>query len=103
MPSIFHLWPAALACTMLVAIADQAPAQSFSPAQRSEIEAIIKDYLIKNPETLQEAIAELEKRQTLGKLKDQAVIKDIATLFSSPRQVKRQSQRRVTWWSSRYN
>ena len=89
MPSIFHLWPAALAFTMLVAVADQAPAQSFSPTQRSEIEAIIKDYLIKHPETLQEAIAELEKRQTLAEAeKIKTVIKDNqATLFSSPRQV----------------
>ena len=89
MPSIFHLWPPALAFTLLVAVADHARAQSFSPAQRSEIEAIIKDYLIKHPETLQEAIAELEKRQTLAEAeKIKTVIKDNqATLFSSPRQV----------------
>jgi protein-disulfide isomerase len=38
-------------------------AQSFSSDQRGEIEKIIKDYLIKHPEVLQEAVQELEKRQ----------------------------------------
>lgn len=39
------------------------PAQSFSPAQRQAIEAIIKDYLLRNPEILREALVELETRQ----------------------------------------
>jgi protein-disulfide isomerase len=39
-------------------------AQSFSDGQRREIERIVKDYLVAHPEVLQEAIAELEKRQT---------------------------------------
>ncbi len=34
-----------------------------SDAQRGEIERIIKDYLLRNPEVLQEAIAELDKKQ----------------------------------------
>ena len=38
-------------------------AQSFSGAQKSEIEKIIREYLIANPEVLQEAIAALEKKQ----------------------------------------
>ncbi|WP_342362708.1 DsbA family protein [Terrarubrum flagellatum] len=40
-----------------------APAQSFNPAQKLAIEAIIKDYLMKNPEVLREALVELETRQ----------------------------------------
>src|ERR1700694_1349224 len=89
MPSIFRVWPVALAWAILVAAAGDARAQSFSPAQRSEIEAIIKDYLIKHPEALQEAIAELEKHQTLAEAeKVKSVIRDNhATLFSSPRKV----------------
>ena len=89
MPSIFRLWPAALAFTILIAAADDARAQSFTPAQRSEIEAIIKNYLIKHPEALQEAIAELEKHQSAAEAeKVKTVIRDNhATLFSSPRQV----------------
>jgi protein-disulfide isomerase len=78
-----------LAFTVLVAAAGDVRAQGFSPAQRSEIEAIIKDYLIKHPEALQEAVAELEKRQTVAEAeKVKSVIRDNhATLFSSPRQV----------------
>ncbi|MGU3540493.1 DsbA family protein [Methylobacterium sp. A54F] len=41
----------------------QQPAAPFTDAQRQAIEAIIKDYLVKNPDVLQEAIAEGEKRQ----------------------------------------
>ena len=89
MPSIFRVWPIALALTILVEAAGDARAQSFSPAQRGEIEAIIKNYLIKHPEALQEAIGELEKHQTVVEAeKVKSVIRDNhATLFSSPRQV----------------
>jgi protein-disulfide isomerase len=38
-------------------------AQSFNDAQRSDIENIIKEYLLSHPEVLQQAVAELEKRQ----------------------------------------
>ena len=46
--------------------------QAFSPEQRSAIEGIIKDYLVKNPEVLQEAIGELEKRQAEAQKKAQS-------------------------------
>jgi protein-disulfide isomerase len=64
-------------------------AQSVSPAQRTEIEAIIKEYLIKHPEIIQEAMEELENRQNLAKNeKAKATIKEAeATLFRSSRQV----------------
>jgi len=66
-----------------------AAAQNISPAQRTEIEAIIKDYLVKNPEVLQEAYGELEKRQAAAEAaKHQAAVKDHAeALFNSKRQV----------------
>jgi protein-disulfide isomerase len=35
----------------------------FSPEQRRAVEGIVKDYLLANPEILQEVFAELEKRQ----------------------------------------
>jgi protein-disulfide isomerase len=64
-------------------------AQSFSGPQRGEIEKIIRDYLIRHPEVLQEAIGELEKRQAAEEAdKKQAAVKDnAATIFNSPRQV----------------
>jgi len=64
-------------------------AQDFSTAQRGEIEKIIRDYIIKHPEVLQEAMSELEKRQQAAELeKARAAVKVHSTaLFSSPRQV----------------
>ena len=66
-----------------------APAQPISGAQRGEIERIIRDYLLKNPEVLQEAISELEKRQAKAEAeKHKAAVKDNAeALFNSPRHV----------------
>jgi protein-disulfide isomerase len=78
------------AAIMLLAAGDiQGHAQSISQAQRGEIERIIREYLIKNPEVLQEAIAELEKKQAAAEAeKNKAAVKDnAATLFNSPRQV----------------
>jgi protein-disulfide isomerase len=60
-----------MAMTM-AAIAPGAAQTAFTPEQRSAIEGIIKDYLIKNPEVLQEAIGELEKRQAEQQRKAQA-------------------------------
>jgi protein-disulfide isomerase len=64
-------------------------AQTISPAQRSEIEAIVKDYLLKNPELLQEVMAELEKRQTAADAEKhrRAVKEHSDKLFNSSRQV----------------
>ena len=40
-----------------------ASAAEFSAPQRTEIETIIREYLVQHPEVLQDAMAELEKRQ----------------------------------------
>lgn len=66
-----------------------AGAQDFSPAQRGEIEKIIKDYLVKHPEVLQEVMAELEKKQALAESeKARSAVKNHSeALFNSPRQV----------------
>ncbi len=78
------------ACALLaLAFAAPASAQSFNDAQRAEIERIVKDYLLKNPELLQEAIAELEKRQSAADAERHklAVKQHAEALFRSPRQV----------------
>lgn len=61
-------------------------AQPFTDAQRAGIEAIIKDYLVKNPEVLQEAIAEGEKRaQETQRLAQAAALKESReALVNSP-------------------
>ena len=82
---------AALPLAILLAAGAGAPvrAQTFAPEQRSEIEKIVREYLISHPEVLQEAMAELDKRQTAEEAqKHLAAIKDNATtIFSSVRQV----------------
>jgi protein-disulfide isomerase len=66
-----------------------ASAQSNTPAQRGEIETIIKEYLLSHPELLQDVMVELEKRQTAAEAEKHrnAVKEHAATIFDSPRQV----------------
>ncbi len=78
-------------CAALLAVAmpQAVRAQAFSPAQRGSIETIVHDYLLAHPEVLQEAMAELEKRQTAAEAeKHKVAVKEHAqALYSSPRQV----------------
>jgi protein-disulfide isomerase len=64
-------------------------AQGFSDDQRREIERIVKDYLLQNPEVLQEVVSELEKRQAVvdADKSKVAVGKHKEALFNSARQV----------------
>jgi protein-disulfide isomerase len=82
---------AALPLVALLAFGMDLPsrAQTFAPDQRSEIEKIVREYLVSHPEVLQEAMAELDKRQAAEDAqKHLAAIKDNATtIFTSPRQV----------------
>jgi protein-disulfide isomerase len=66
-----------------------ASAQSFSDTQRSDIERIVRNYLIAHPEVLEEAMNELNKRQAAAEAeKHQAGIAQNAdTIFNSPRGV----------------
>jgi protein-disulfide isomerase len=79
----------AVAAVAFLCVAAPAWAQGISDAQRGEIERIIRDYLMRNPEVLQEAIAELEKKQVAAEAeKHKAAVKENAKLlFGSTRQV----------------
>jgi protein-disulfide isomerase len=80
---------APLLAAAAIAFAAPASAQSFSDTQRSELHKIIKEYLIQHPEVLQEAMAELEKKQALAEAeKAKSAIKNHSeAIFNSPRQV----------------
>jgi protein-disulfide isomerase len=80
---------ACLAAGSIALAALPAAAQGFSPDQRREIETIVKDYLLKNPELLQEVIGELEKRQAASESEKHkaAVAGNADKLFNSTRQV----------------
>jgi protein-disulfide isomerase len=80
----------AMTAVLVLAGLTAAPAHDdIAPAQRSQIEKIVRDYLLAHPEVLQEAMLELEKRQTAAETeKHKTAVKDNAkNLFSSPRQV----------------
>jgi protein-disulfide isomerase len=83
-----HLIAAALIAGAAI-FSTHAIAQSITPAQRTEIEAIIKDYLLKNPELMQEVMQELEKRQALAETEKArgAIAANKEAIFNSPRQV----------------
>ena len=80
---------ALLAVVLALPAAALAQAQSFGSDQRREIERIVKDYLLANPELLQDVMSELEKRQASAEAeKHRASVKEhSAALFTSPRQV----------------
>jgi protein-disulfide isomerase len=79
----------AFALTIASATAGIARAQPFSPSQRTEIERIVREYLIRHPEVLKEVIAEAEKRQAAEDAeKHRTAVKQHAkAIFSSPHQV----------------
>lgn len=54
---------AALAVLAVTALATPLRAAEFSPAQKSEIEGIVKDYLISHPDILRDMATELERKQ----------------------------------------
>jgi len=88
MPSFRLLAPALLALAVFGAPVS-ASAQGFSDTQRSDIEAIIKNYLVSHPEVLEEAMTELSKRQTAAEnAKHEASIAQNADMiFNSQRGV----------------
>jgi protein-disulfide isomerase len=63
-----------------------ASAQSFTDTQRSDIEAIVRSYLIAHPEVLEEAMNELSKRQAAEEAAQHvaAISKNAETIFNSP-------------------
>jgi protein-disulfide isomerase len=66
-----------------------AQAQSFSDSQRGDIETIIKNYLVSHPEVLEEAMAELTKRQSAAEAQkhEESITKNASLIFNSPRGV----------------
>jgi protein-disulfide isomerase len=82
------LAPALLALAVLAAPVS-ASAQGFTDTQRSDIEAIIKSYLVAHPEVLEEAMNELQKRQTAAETAkhEAGIAQNAEAIFDSPRGV----------------
>ena len=85
----FRLLASALFALALCGAPPPASAQSFSDSQRGDIETIVRDYLLAHPEVLEEAMAELNKRQTAAEAEKQkaSVATNAETIFNSPRGV----------------
>jgi protein-disulfide isomerase len=78
--------PAVKAAPSVAAAAVPASASSFSPAQRTEIEGMIKSYLINNPDVLVDVTKELEKRQAAMQADEhkKAIVEKKASIFAAP-------------------
>jgi protein-disulfide isomerase len=85
----FRLVLPALFALALCATPPAASAENFSDGQRGEIETIIKNYLISHPEVLEEAMAELTKRQAAEETEkhEASVATNADAIFNSPRGV----------------
>ncbi len=81
--------PVAAAAPAAAALRSSPHPQALSSDQRAEVERITKEYLLAHPEVLQEAMAELVKRQQAADAEaHQAAVKEnAATLFGSQHQV----------------
>jgi protein-disulfide isomerase len=78
---------APLLCLGLAALALPAAAAEFSPAQTKEIGAIVRDYLVNNPEVLRDAMVELDRREKAEQAAArEKIISGNSHLFSSPHQ-----------------
>jgi len=88
MPS-FRLLASALFALALCGAPQAASAQNFSDSQRRDIETIVRDYLVAHPEVLEEAMAELGKRQAAAEAQkhEAGVARNADTIFNSPRGV----------------
>jgi protein-disulfide isomerase len=77
-------WLAALALGFYALAFSPARAEEFSPGQKAEIEAIIKNYLLQKPEILREAIGVLDAREKAAETKArQDIVADPSGLIYS--------------------
>jgi protein-disulfide isomerase len=90
MRSLLRPLAAGAAVAVMLAASPSVQAQSsFTEAQRSEIEKIMREYLLRHPEVLQEVVAEMEKKQaTADADKHKGAISSLKDeIFNSSRQV----------------
>ena len=88
MPS-FRLLVSALLAFALCGAPLAVSAESFSDAQRGDIETIVRNYLVAHPEVLEEAMNELTKRQAVAEQQkhEASIAQNADTIFNSPRGV----------------
>src|SRR5436305_2845686 len=78
---------APILCLGVASVALPAAAAEFSPAQTKEIGAIVRDYLINNPEILRDAMVELDRREKAEQAAlREKVLTENGNLLASPHQ-----------------
>ena len=84
-----RLLASALFALALFGMSWPASAQNYSESQRGEIETIVRNYLLAHPEVLEEAMAELGKRQAAAETEkhEASVSSNAELIFNSPRGV----------------
>ena len=89
MLSRFSMIAAAMGLALIVSTPSAVQAQAFNDGQKDQIRGLIRDYLLQNPEILQEAMVELERKQKdAEKAAQAAAMKDYAgALVNSPRNI----------------
>src|SRR5258707_890865 len=89
MKSIPRSLAAAFVAMLAIATSPASRADELSAGQRGEVERIVREYLVAHPEVIQDAMAELEKRQSAAESeKHKTAVKQYSeALFASPRQV----------------
>jgi protein-disulfide isomerase len=87
-PSLVSTFGLALGAALVGIFAAPARADNFTPDQKAEIGAIMKDYLVNNPEVLRAAIEALDKhdKQVEAEARQSAVAAEAPALFSSTHQ-----------------
>ncbi|MFK8251652.1 DsbA family protein [Ancylobacter terrae] len=88
LPTFRSLGAVALGASLALGAA-LTPARALDDAQRKEFESVIRNYLLTNPEVIQEAIGELQKRQEMAEAnqRKQALGTVKPLVFDSPRGV----------------
>ena len=89
MLSRFSMIAAAMGLALIVSTPSAVQAQAFNDGQKDQIRGLIRDYLLQNPEILQEAMVERERSQKdAEKAAQAAAMKDYAgALVNSPRNI----------------
>ena len=88
-PFSFRAAAAALLCAAAMVTAAVPPAGAISPSDKPEVEKIIREYLLANPEILRDAMMELQRREAEAESKERAaaVKTHEKLIFDSPRGV----------------
>jgi protein-disulfide isomerase len=73
----------------LLAFSTAAPAQELNPKQKLQMQNIVRDYILENPEIIQEAMARLEQKRKDAEVaaRKRTITDQAKLLFNSPRQV----------------